>query len=351
MAEMPASIGDRIRDLVATWANSQQALVRLAADFADGNEWAASGVPSPAHWIASVADIEVSTAREWIRVGRSLRKLHATADAFADGRLSYSKVRALTRVASPETEAELLELAGGVPAGLLGRTLAAWAVRNASGDELESRHQEQRSVRWWVEPDGMVTFSLRLPPVTASLLIAWLTAWVMNNRPTSADRPSPHEAQPGPQTSTDETQSIDAPADASPTVAQQHADALAALLDDRVEAETEVIIHVRGDGCTLDDGTPLGDSAVASKLPGSMIRALVHDAERRPINASKRQRHPTSRQRRVVKERDRNCIDCGRTDLLEFDHNPPFDQSNQTVVDELELRCAPCHRARHAKDQ
>jgi 5-methylcytosine-specific restriction endonuclease McrA len=49
----------------------------------------------------------------------------------------------------------------------------------------------------------------------------------------------------------------------------------------------------------------------------------------------------------VVKERDRFCQDCGSTDLLEFDHVPDFEASGQTVVDELELRCGPCHRRRH----
>ncbi|MGI9611377.1 MAG: HNH endonuclease [Acidimicrobiales bacterium] len=340
MTDDRESLGDRIRALVCTWARSQQALVGLAADFADGKEWHTLGSPSAAHWIASVGDIEVSTAREWIRVGRSLRELQATAQAFGDGRLSYSKVRTLTRVATPENEAELLEIAAGVPAGLLGRTLAAWAVRNTDGDELDRLHQQQRSVRWWVEPDGMVTFSLRLPPITAGVLIAWLTSWVMTSRP--AEAPNQSKA---------DIQASHASADAWPTIAQQHADAFAALLAGGGEANTEVILHVRGDGCTLDDGTPVADNAVAAKLPEAMIRAMIHDAERRPINASTRHRHPTNRQRRIVKERDRCCVDCGRRDLLQFDHDPPYDQSKRTIVDELRLRCAPCHRARHADDQ
>ncbi|MEL7208246.1 MAG: HNH endonuclease, partial [Actinomycetota bacterium] len=63
--------------------------------------------------------------------------------------------------------------------------------------------------------------------------------------------------------------------------------------------------------------------------------------------ASSRRRHPTTRQKRLVKDRDRSCIDCGRTDLLEYDHNPPYEQTHRTITDELELRCAPCHRRRH----
>ena len=325
MTRAAESLADRIRALASAWATAQQALVRLAADFADGHEWAMDGSPTAAHWIADVADIEVSTAREWIRAGRALRDLPAIEDAFADGRLSYSKVRALTRVATPENESELLGLALGVPAGALARTLAAWVTQDMSADDLEQRHQRQRSVKWWVEPDGMVTFSLRLPPLTAAILIAWLTAWVM--KPGAGGHAS---------------------ADAGATVAQQHADAFAALLDSTLDVETELVLHVRGDGCTLDDGTPVPDNPVAARVPESLIRALVHDADGRPVNASGRRRHPTTRQKRVVKERDQVCVDCGRTDLLQFDHNPPYEETKRTQVDELEVRCAPCHRARHS---
>jgi len=316
-------LADRIRQLATSWATSQQALVTLAADFADSNHWALDGSPSAAHWIAAVADIEISTAREWIRIGRALRTLHASADAYADGTLSYSKIRTLTRVATPETEAELLDIALEVPAGDLNRAIAAWRARNNTPEDLDRLHQQQRSVKWRTEPDGMVTFTLRLPPFTAGLLIAWLTTWVMTSRPRAS-------------------------ADAYPSVAQQHADAITALLQtEGVSAETEVVIHVRGDGNTLDDGTPLTDSTVAALLDKAFIRVMIHDAETNPVNASGRQRHPSTRQKRVVKERDRVCVDCGRSDLLEYDHNPAYEISGHTIVDELELRCSPCHRTRH----
>ncbi|MGI9624776.1 MAG: HNH endonuclease [Acidimicrobiales bacterium] len=51
----------------------------------------------------------------------------------------------------------------------------------------------------------------------------------------------------------------------------------------------------------------------------------------------------------MVKERDRKCVDCGRVELLEYDHIPEFEASGSTLVDELELRCAPCHQRRHRR--
>ena len=95
---------------------------------------------------------------------------------------------------------------------------------------------------------------------------------------------------------------------------------------------------MRGDGATLDDGTPITESSIAELLLGSFVRALVHDVEAG---------RSTTRQRRVVKERDRACVDCSSHDLLEFDHVPAYAQTGHTIVEELQLRCAPCHRFRH----
>lgn len=81
--------------------------------------------------------------------------------------------------------------------------------------------------------------------------------------------------------------------------------------------------------------------------PEAFVRMLIHDTERRPVNASSRQRHPSARQRRVVLGRDRACTDCGTTEFLELDHDPPYEQTRHTIVDELRPRCWACHRNRH----
>jgi hypothetical protein len=75
---------------------------------------------------------------------------------------------------------------------------------------------------------------------------------------------------------------------------------------------------------------------------------MIHDAESHPINVSGRHRYPTDRQRLVVKERDRTCS-CGAVVLLDCHHEPPFEQSRRTLVDELELKCKTCHRRRHRR--
>ena len=306
--------GPRTRLLLATirqLARDQREVVRVAADFADSEEWEAASLPTPAHWIALAADIEISTAREWIRVGRCLRTLPASADAFDRGAVSYSKVRTLTRFATAENEAELLGIAERTPAGHLGRAIAAWLEQTSSAEELDRHQQKRRSCSWRTEPDGMTTFVMRLPPLAAGVLTARLERSVM----TAVARPR------------------DA-GDAGkwPSLAQQYADAVTEMAemagsvtagpDSSRTNNFEVVLHVRGDGCTLDDGSPIPGSAVERIAPSAFLRALIHDADGRPINASSKRRHPNVRQKRVVKERDRSCVNCGDTSLLQYDHTP-----------------------------
>ncbi|MFT5202747.1 MAG: 5-methylcytosine-specific restriction endonuclease McrA [Candidatus Aldehydirespiratoraceae bacterium] len=323
---LAAPLTEEFRSLADVWRRSLVRIVRLASAFADSPEWVVGGWPTAANALSAIADVEASTAREWIRIGRQLLALPASADAFDRGDLSYSKLRTLSRVATSANEAELLEIALRTPAGELGRALAAWMNRNSEPEELDSHHQRQRSITERVEPDGMTSVTMRLPPLVAAAWSAALTVEVMR----TTRRPAHASADPW------------------PTLAQQKVDALRTLLGrDGGGLVIEVVLHIRADGCTLDDGTPIPDSVVERVAPTSFLRALIHDAEGRPINASGRQRHPSTRQKRVVKEREPACRDCGRTDLLQFDHVPPFEQTLHTVVEELEVRCSPCHRKRH----
>lgn len=289
---------------------------------------AADGAVTCAHWVADHLDVEVCTAREWLRIGRALRTLPVIAAAWADRSLSYSKVRALTRVATVANEAELVELARRVPAGRLGVALATWTTRTTSTAELARRQHAARSVRHRVDPDGMTTFTVRLPPLAAGTPLAAVDTTLLR----SAERAAADARVTG----------------AWPSVAQQRADALiAAITGAAAGAVFEVVVHVRGDGCTLDDGTPIDDHSVATLLDRAFVRVLVHDADGRPLNASGRRR-PTARQRRVARERHRGrCVDCGATDLVELDHHPDYEVSRHTHVDELEPRCPPCHHRRH----
>ena len=147
----------RVIQASARWTADQRGLVHLLAEFDLSGEWALDGARTAAHWLADVLDLELRTLREWLRIGHALRRLTAIDEAFAAQRISYSKVRAITRVAKPETQHALLAIAEEVPASQVPYAIAAWLGRNETPAETEERHRMSRSFRWWLEPDGTWT--------------------------------------------------------------------------------------------------------------------------------------------------------------------------------------------------
>lgn len=335
-------------------SRQQYDLCRLLADYDLSGHWARSGAVTCSRWAADALEVETSTAREWLRVGHALRELPVIGTAFAEGQLSYAKVRTLTRVAvdHADRQDELIELAVGCTASELGAQLARWTGAEEDEAERDRRHRREMFLSARTEPDGATLITARLPPLEGARVMARVDAHV-------------HRARSrGPGGTTTEGGS-DAPADApmprsvAPrlTLAQRRALALVALLTDEGSPApngiTELLIHLRGDGASLSDGTPVAGHLVERLAPAAFFRALVHDAEGRPINASARQRHPTARQRRVVAERDGyQCVEegCTATEFLDFDHDPPYEITGHTVVDELHLRCSKHHRDRHRGD-
>ena len=93
----------------------------LLGDFDARRGWARWEMGSCAQWLSWKCQLSSGTAREHVRVARALRDLPVIRARFAAGRLSYAKVRALTRIATPATEAGLAELAGPMTANQLER--------------------------------------------------------------------------------------------------------------------------------------------------------------------------------------------------------------------------------------
>jgi hypothetical protein len=378
---MHPSIVEQLAALGTELNSNQYKIVRLAAEYDTGLEWFDQGFDNPAMAIARMLDIHTSTAREWIRVGHALDFLPFIDQAFSTNNLSYAKTRILTRWADPENEQELLGLANDRTANRLTTAIANYLAGDELDAERDQRHHDSRSVSVHTDAEGMIIIRAALPPNIGKSVAEALNAVIQQVAAVPAGQSAKASADaqsPLPVVMSTATCVQDASADASgdskmaeqlhelkrnwqpvdhddfcfPSLAQQRADAFVLLfLGKNIELVTEVVIHVRGDGTTFDDGTPIANSAVCQRLDQSFIRMMIHDSQRRPINASNRRRHPTTRQKRVVLEtHNHECVDCQDTELLELDHNPAYHQTQHSVTTELEPRCARCHRARHRTD-
>src|SRR5689334_9854436 len=118
-------LGDQIAELSAHLDAATARLLDLIRDFDARGGWG-NGFPSCAAWLSWRVGLEPRAARERVRVARALGTLPRLARALARGELSYSKVRALTRVATPETEARLLGVGRAGTAEHVERIVRGW---------------------------------------------------------------------------------------------------------------------------------------------------------------------------------------------------------------------------------
>ena len=151
-------------------------LLDLIREFDARGGWN-NGFRSCAEWLSWRVGLDLGAAREKVRVARALATLPRLAQALARGELSYAKVRALTRVATPETEERLLAIGRAGTAEHVERIVRGWRRmdRKAERDEATRQHAS-RALYVYPAEDGTVTIRGRLAPEAGALLLKALTA-------------------------------------------------------------------------------------------------------------------------------------------------------------------------------
>src|SRR5437762_1772624 len=117
----PSALADEIARIAAHLAAGTHRLLTCIRAFDDSEEWGRQGAISCAHWLSWRINLAPGAAREKVRIAHALGTLPHIDDSLRRGAVSYSQVRALTRVASPENEERLLEMAQACTAAQLER--------------------------------------------------------------------------------------------------------------------------------------------------------------------------------------------------------------------------------------
>src|SRR5918996_1974122 len=147
-------LGDEIAELAAHLDAATARLLDLIREFDTRGGWN-SGFRSCADWLVWRVGLAPGAARERVRVARALGTLPRLAQALARGELSYAKVRALTRVATPETEERLLAVGRAGTAEHVERIVRGWrrVDRQAEARETAQRHKS-RALHVYQDEDG-----------------------------------------------------------------------------------------------------------------------------------------------------------------------------------------------------
>jgi len=345
-------LGDEIAELSAHLDAATARLLSMIREFDARGGWN-SGFRSCAAWLSWRVGLDLGAARERVRVARALETLPLVAEALARGQVSYAKVRAITRVATPETEARLLGVARAGTAAHVERIVRGWrrVDRRAEARETARRHAS-RAFHVYQDEDGMMNLRGRLEPEVGALLIQALAA----ARETLYQRARVPDGDAG-------RGNVSA---GTPTRAQQQADALALLaesalhqgLDPGAPGERyQVVVHV--DAQALAEADQPGQSVLedGARVSPETSRRLACDASRvvmrhddagRLVEVGARTRTIPPALRRALHHRDWGCRfpGCGVSNgqghhLRHWAHGGP------TTLSNLAMLCRRHHRAVH----
>src|SRR5437762_1853508 len=169
-------LGDEIAELSAHLDAATARLLDLIREYDARGGWN-NGFRSCAAWLSWRVGFAPGAAREHVRVARALGTLPRLAGALARAEVSYSKVRALTRVATPDTEERLLAVGRAGTADHVERIVRGWRRmdRKAEAREAERQHAG-RALHVYPDEDGTVRIRGRLAPEVGALLLQALAA-------------------------------------------------------------------------------------------------------------------------------------------------------------------------------
>ena len=303
--------------------------LELVAELDRRGEFAEEGRESCAEWIAWRCGLAPRAAREHVRVARSLAQLPETRAAFARGELSYAKVRAISRVATPENEAELLHFARIYTAAQLERTVRCY--RHVSAKEAKEQFGDAHlSVAW--NPDGMLEIHGRLAPEDGAVLMRALDA-----RRDSRWQDGCGSAEPHPRVQVTNREALLAIADAS-LAYEGEARTGGERYQVVVYADEAVLEHDGEGGCELEDG---------SALSAETARRLSCDAA--IVRNGRKSRTIPAALRRALRKRDRGCRfpGCDHRRFVDAHHVKHWAKGGETTLENLVLLCRRHHRAVH----
>lgn len=336
-----ATVGAHLAAGMSRW-------LELVAEFDRREGFYEHGNVSTAEWLCWRCGIAPRAAREHVRVARRLADLPLIAASFACGELSYSKVRALTRVASERTESDLLDMALGASASQLERICGA--LRGAlSVDDARLAHERRHFGFSW-EDDGSFSFRGRLSGEEGALVLKALELSSCLLHESSQE---------------------------SSAATISRADALVAMAESmlangsagsRAAERHQVIVHVDraaladGDGGSAEphddgfaeprsriDGGPPIARETARRLACDAAVVELHSRAGEPLSVGRSRRTIPPSIRRALSARDGACRFPGCSNRLFVDahHIRHWADGGETSLDNLVLLCRRHHRLLH----
>jgi hypothetical protein len=354
-----ARLGEQITELAGHLTAGEYRFLVLVEAFDREGGWQGEGINSCAHWLNWFCGMSIGVAREKVRVARALPGLPHISTAFSEGRVSYSKVRAMTRVATLKNEDALLNTAYHGSAQQLERQVQLYRriKRTEALAEEQVRHAH-RELSWHVDDAGCWVVRGRLTAEQGAVIAKALEA--------AMDR-SFEERRGEPQAVEKDIHRNACISGFSEPVAQRRADALERVAraylagpeaSDSTGDRYLVNLHTNIETLQAD-----GDDAVANlddraEIPAETSRRLACDAsllhwletaEGEPLSVGRKTRSIPPAIRRALQRRDGGCCfpGCSATRFVDAHHVRHWADGGETRMSNLLLLCKRHHRLVH----
>ncbi len=341
-----------ITTLAASIAAATWRLLSLIAEYDRRRPWGDWSIKSTAHWLNWKCGIALGAAREKVRVARALEALPQIDASFASGEVSYSKVRAMTRVATPENEEYLLMIARHGTASHVERLVQGYRrVQRYEDTQAANRAHASRALSWYHNDDGVLVISARLPAERGALVMKALqvAAEHMETVPAEDD------------VSAETSDLCAAPA------AIRRADALCHIAEQflaqgnaaaKSADRYQIMIHVdreglREDGeptrCAFEHGPGCAAETARRLACDASVVEIMSDPAGEALTIGRRTRTVPPAIRRALQARDAGCRFPGCTNhrYVDAHHIRHWADGGETSVRNLVLLCRSHHRALH----
>lgn len=344
---------NQITELAAHIQAATCHLLELICEYDESEGWADSGLYSCAHWLNWKCGISLGAAREKVRVAHALKALPKISETFRRGEVSYSKVRAMTRVATVANEDYLLQIARHGTAAHVERLVRNYRkVKRIEALERDNERHVMRQLDWFYDDDDCFVLKGRFTPEQGAVIKKVLESILDEDFHEQQDVPA--------ETPVDELKPHSEP------VSQRRADALLRMAEGYSSGNggnsggDQYLVHVHTDMETLKaDGTG-AESEIedARNISAETSRRLSCDAgvvhwlengQGETLNIGRKTRTIPPAIRRALRRRDKGCRfpGCTCSRFVDAHHVRHWADGGETGMNNLLLLCRRHHRMVH----
>jgi hypothetical protein len=339
-----------IRGLAARVAAAMCRFLMAVAEYDRRRAWERWECRDLAGWLSWKCGISPVTAREYGRVSQALAVLPLVRERFAAGALSYSQVRAITRCATPETEATLVELAGVSTAAQLESICRAYRRSAPAAADQAGRNDARRFLRFAYNDDGCVVGSFCLPPEAGAVMESTIAAAVDREAIATADADGARDPYAAVQADAlVELLTAGHQALADGSLDDEDTRFLVTVITERSALSTTSDAESSEAGeCRIAEGPGLAGATARRMACDATVVAVTEDGEGRVLDAGRRTRVIGRRLRRALRRRDPHCRFPGCSHrVVQGHHVRHWADGGPTNLDNLVHLCPRHHHRLH----